>query len=57
MASAHTVQWLDLGFDPSFAPGTFVGAGPLPPGEQSYHWEGLQANVRYVFRVNERAGG
>ena len=44
--------YMDLGFDPNFAPGTFAGAGPLPPELQHYDWSGIQGNVWTYFRVN-----
>jgi len=47
-------QWLDLGFDDGFAPGSFVGAGPLSNTAQTYRWDNVQANVRYVYRVDVR---
>lgn len=46
------VVYMDLGFDPNFAPGTFAGAGPLPSDLLYYNWQGIQANVWTYFRVN-----
>lgn len=52
MSAPGGFQWLDLGFDPNFAPGSFVGRGPLAPNANGLRWEGIQANVIYFFRVN-----
>lgn len=46
--------YMDLGFDGGFAPGTYGGAGPLPPELQNYEWTGIQANVWTYFRVNAK---
>ena len=45
-------QYLDVGPDPSFAPGTFIAAGPLSPERDQYFWDNLPAGLRYYFRVN-----
>jgi len=51
-------QWLDLSLsDDPFAPGKFVGAGPLPSGIATYTWEGLVPNAVHYWRVNELVGG
>ncbi len=47
-----SMQYLDLGFDPSFAPGSYVGVGPLPSDLGAYEWRGIQANAWTYFRLN-----
>jgi hypothetical protein len=45
-------QWLDLSLaDNGFAPGTFVGAGPVFG--SSYTWTGLLGGSRHYVRVNQ----
>ena len=45
--------WVDLTvFTNGFAPGTFVGNGPISPGAQSIRWQGILANVNHYWRVN-----
>lgn len=52
-AAAGATQWLDLSLSNNgFAPGSFVAAGPLPPGSGSYVWEGLLAGRTHYWRVN-----
>ena len=53
-SSPGVAQWLDLGGDPSFAEGTFVGIGPLKPSDSEFVWPAVQANVRWLFRVNSQ---
>jgi len=49
-------QWLDLTpYNTGFAPGTFAGAGPLPSGQSSYTWDGLEPGMTYYWRVNTQA--
>jgi hypothetical protein len=51
--SGSGTQWLDLSiFNNGFAPGTFLGAGPLSPGTNSLVWDGLITNTVHYFRVN-----
>ena len=51
MAIGAVVQYLDVGFDPSFAPGTFAAAGPMDPATDRYFWDGLRTDAPYFFRV------
>jgi LPXTG-site transpeptidase (sortase) family protein len=44
-------QYIDVGYDPSFARDTFV-ARDHGPATLSYTWSGLAANVQTFFRVN-----
>jgi hypothetical protein len=49
-----SMQYLDLSlFDNGFAPGTFLGNGPLPGSQQSLSWSGITANLLHYFRINE----
>lgn len=51
--SGSGLQWLDLSiFNNGFAPGTFLGAGPLAPGTTTLTWDGLIANTPHYFRIN-----
>jgi len=46
-------QFLDLSLqNNNFAPGTFLGAGALPPTWQALVWPGIVANAAHYFRVN-----
>jgi hypothetical protein len=46
-------QWLDLSlFDNGFAPGTFVGAGPLAGTANSLTWDGILPGFRHFYRLN-----
>jgi hypothetical protein len=46
-------QWLDLSlFDNGFAPGTYVGVGPLPSGSSTFAWDGLLGGMTHYVRVN-----
>jgi hypothetical protein len=48
-----TMQYLDLSLSNNgFAPGTFVGAGPLDPALSALNWNGLLANQTHYWRVN-----
>jgi hypothetical protein len=52
-SSGQGEQWVDLSlFDNGFAPGTFLGAGPLPPGQYTFVWDGLIPNATHYVRVN-----
>ena len=52
--AAPVADWVDLSlFDNGFAPGTFLKAGPFPPGERAiFEWNGLLANRQHFFRLN-----
>jgi LPXTG-site transpeptidase (sortase) family protein len=52
LAASGAQQWLDIGADPNFAPGTFAGVGPLVASAYSHRWQGLAANATYVYRIN-----
>lgn len=55
-SSARGQQWLDLSLaDNGFAPGTFVGAGPVSG--SSYTWTGLVSGSRHCVRINQFLGG
>ena len=46
-------EWVDLSlFDNGFAPGTFIGAGPLASGASSFIWDGLLERATHFLRVN-----
>jgi peptidoglycan/xylan/chitin deacetylase (PgdA/CDA1 family) len=46
-------QWLDLSlFANNFAPGTFIGAGPLVHSQSSQVWDGLIPGTTHYVRVN-----
>lgn len=49
-------QWVDLSiFNNSFAPGTFLGMGPLPLSQSMVVWDGLQPGTTHYWRVNTLA--
>jgi len=48
---APVAQYLDLGYDPGFAPGTFYGNG-LPVTMWSLSWPNIPANLTQYYRVN-----
>ena len=51
-------QWLDLSlFDNGFAPGTFVGSGPMPSGQSVLEWDGLEPGLTHYWRVNTQTAG
>ncbi len=51
-------QWIDLSlFDNQFAPGTFLGTGPLPAGQESVVWNGLLPATWHFARVNTLTSG
>jgi hypothetical protein len=46
-------QYLDLSiWNNGFAPGTFVGVGPVPSGGKSFTWYGLSRGATHFWRVN-----
>src|SRR6478672_1440768 len=48
-------QWIDLSiYNNGWAPGSFVGAGPLPGTATSFTWNGLLAGVRHYTRINQQ---
>lgn len=52
-ASSAGPQWLDLSMQNNgFAPGTFVGAGPVGSGQGSFTWQGLAKGGTHYWRVN-----
>lgn len=51
-AEGIAAQYLDLGFDPWFAPGSFVNTHGLLPAVDDFGWNGIHANVWTYFRVN-----
>jgi len=49
-------QWLDISlFNNRFAPGTFVGVGPFPPGTSSFVWSGLRPGLTHFLRIDTRS--
>ena len=49
-------QWVDLSLSNNgFAPGTFAGAGPLPPEASRFVWSGLSPGAPYFLRVSTRS--
>lgn len=52
-----TQQWFDLSlFDNRFAPGLFLGTGPVPLSGASFRWTGILPASRHYFRVNTDFG-
>jgi hypothetical protein len=52
-SSPGLFQFLDLSlFNNDFAPGTFLGAGPLQGSSQALTWPAILANATHYFRVN-----
>jgi len=52
-ANASGPQWLDLStMNNGFAPGTFVGAGPVPSGTGMHTWPGIAKGLTHYWRVN-----
>lgn len=46
-------QWLDLStMNNGFAPGTFVGAGPVGSGMGTFAWPGIAKGLTHYWRVN-----
>lgn len=57
-SSGQGVQWVDLSlFNNGFAPGSFIGQGPLPSGQESFTWDGLLPGYTHFLRVNTNTGG
>lgn len=53
-----TSQYLDLSiFNNGFAPGTFIGVGPLPSRAGAFLWDGLVSGTTHYWRVNTLAAG
>ncbi len=51
-------QWLDLSTkNNGFAPGTFVGAGPVGSGGGAFTWTGISRGVTHYWRVNVLSSG
>jgi len=51
-------QWVDLSlFDNGFAPGTFIGLGPLPSGQNSFTWDGIRPGLLHFLRINTATPG
>jgi beta-lactamase class A len=49
-------QWLDISlFNNGFAPDTFIGVGPFPPGTDRFVWSGLRPGLTHFLRVNTRS--
>jgi hypothetical protein len=51
-SSHQGAQWVDLSLNNDFAPGTFLGAGPLPSEQASFVWDGLSPGTWHFVRVN-----
>lgn len=52
-ANSAGPQWLDLSMhNNGFAPGTFVGAGPVASGQGFFTWQGLAKGGTHYWRVN-----
>ncbi len=52
-SSIQGLQWLDLSiFNNDFAPGTFLGNGPLPATQSTLVWDGLLSATWHFVRVN-----
>jgi beta-lactamase class A len=49
-------QWLDVGHDVSFAPGTFAGTGPFTSNQESFVWDDPRPNSAYFVRINTQDG-
>jgi peptidoglycan/xylan/chitin deacetylase (PgdA/CDA1 family) len=46
-------QWVDLSiYDNNFAPGTFLGTGPLAKEQYAYVWDGLAPNTVHYLRID-----
>jgi uncharacterized protein YkwD len=51
--SAGVVQWLDISLSNNgFAPGTFLGAGPMSLGQNTLTWNGIKPGFVHYWRVN-----
>ena len=55
-ASGDGSQWLDVGTDAGFAPGSFAGTGPLSSTQGSFGWEDPSPNTSYFARINTLDG-
>lgn len=51
VASGIEKQYIDVSYDPSFAPGSFIGRQHAPI-TSKYTWSSLQANTPTFFRIN-----
>jgi hypothetical protein len=50
---AGTQQWLDIStVDDTFAPDTFVGAGPFSSRVTNFTWLGIKSGVTHYWRIN-----
>jgi len=57
-ANAPGQQFIDLSvFNNGFAPGTFVGAGPITSGAGSFTWHGIAKGVTHYWRINTLTAG
>ena len=57
-AKASGPQWLDLSvFNNGFAPGTFVGVGPIGSGGGSFTWHGIMKGTTHFWRINTLSPG
>jgi hypothetical protein len=56
-AVGNGIQYLDLSLYDTFPPGLFLGAGPLPPNQNTYSWPGLLPNKTHYWRVNTLLDG
>jgi hypothetical protein len=56
-AGAAGAQYLDLSiWNNGFAPGSFVGAGPVASGGTSFTWHGLSRGATHYWRINTLTG-
>jgi hypothetical protein len=47
-------QWMDLSLqDNHWAPGTYLGNGPMPAAQGGLTWTGLQQGARHFVRINQ----
>ncbi len=54
IADNSAQQWLDVGNDPNFAPGSFTGFGALYAPRQTQHWSEVATGGDYFFRINSQ---
>jgi len=46
-------QWMDLSLSNNdFVPGTFVGVGPIPVGQNTFTWDGILPGLTHYIRIN-----